>query len=65
LPYLGEIYISLEQARRQAREYKVTLKEELLRLATHGTLHLLGYDHKKKNQAKIMKAKEEKYLYEK
>jgi len=40
----------------------VTLQKEVLRLATHGTLHLLGYDHKKRSQAKIMQRKEEKYL---
>ena len=43
---LGDIYISLPQARRQAREYRVTLGEELTRLAVHGTLHVLGYTHK-------------------
>ena len=39
------------------------LREELLRLVTHGTLHLLGYDHKKKDEARIMRKKEEKYLH--
>ncbi len=62
LNYIGEIYISLEQAKRQAKEYGVTLQEELLRLVTHGTLHLLGYDHQKKDEAKLMRKKEEKYL---
>lgn len=60
--YLGEIYISPEQAQRQAKEYKVTLQQEVLGLVTHGALHLLGYDHKKPSQAKIMRKKEEKYL---
>jgi probable rRNA maturation factor len=63
LNYLGEIYISLEQAQRQAKEYGVTGQEELLRLVTHGTLHLLGYDHQKKDEARIMRKKEEKYLH--
>jgi len=62
LNYIGEIYISLEQAQRQAKEYGITLAEELLRLVTHGTLHLLGYDHKKKDEAKLMRKKEEEYL---
>ena len=44
---LGDLVISLPTARRQAREYGVTVKEELLRLLIHGTLHLLGYDHEK------------------
>ncbi|MBI5058495.1 rRNA maturation RNase YbeY [candidate division KSB1 bacterium] len=39
----GDIYICLDQARRQALEYRVTLSEELARLAVHGVLHLAGY----------------------
>ncbi len=62
LNYLGEIYISLEQAQRQVKEHGVTLQEELRRLVTHGTLHLLDYDHKKKDEAKLMRKKEEEYL---
>jgi len=61
-PSLGDIYISLDQAKRQAKEYGVSLKEETARLVVHGLLHLLGYDHKNKSQAKIMKEKEETYL---
>jgi probable rRNA maturation factor len=58
----GEIYISLDQARRQAREYGITLGEELKRLVVHGTLHLLGYDHHRRAEARRMRAKEEQYL---
>jgi len=61
-PGLGDIYVSLDQAKRQAREYGISLKEEASRLVIHGLLHLLGYDHKNKTQAKIMKEKEEAYL---
>ena len=42
---LGDIYVGLEQAARQAQEMGIELREELLRLAVHGTLHVLGYDH--------------------
>lgn len=42
---LGDIYIGVEQAARQAEELGVGAEEELLRLAIHGTLHVLGYDH--------------------
>jgi len=42
---LGDIYLGVEQARRQAEELGVALEEELVRLAVHGTLHVLGYDH--------------------
>jgi probable rRNA maturation factor len=61
-PSLGDIYVSLDQAKRQAQEYRISLKEEKSRLVIHGLLHLLGYDHKNKKQAKIMKEKEEAYL---
>ncbi|MBA4156772.1 MAG: rRNA maturation RNase YbeY [Gemmatimonadetes bacterium] len=42
---LGDVYVGAEQAARQAAELGVPLPEELLRLAIHGTLHVLGYDH--------------------
>jgi probable rRNA maturation factor len=44
-PVVGDIYLGWEQARRQAVAEGVPLPEELLRLAVHGTLHVLGYDH--------------------
>ena len=42
---LGDVYVGAEQAARQAAELGVPVGEELLRLAIHGTLHVLGYDH--------------------
>lgn len=42
---LGDVYLGLEQARRQAAEEAVPVREELVRLAVHGTLHVLGWDH--------------------
>jgi probable rRNA maturation factor len=42
---LGDVYVGLEQARRQAEDHGVSLREELVRLAVHGTLHVLGHDH--------------------
>lgn len=42
---VGDIYICPRVAARQAREYKVTVREELRRLVVHGALHVLGYDH--------------------
>ena len=42
---LGDIVIYLETAVKQAIEYKTTFNEELIRLLTHGTLHLVGFDH--------------------
>lgn len=44
-PLVGDVYVGLEQARRQADELGVELHEELVRLAIHGTLHVLGHEH--------------------
>ncbi len=43
--YLGDIVISVDTAHRQAQEQGHSLKTELAWLATHGLLHLLGWDH--------------------
>ena len=43
--YLGDIIISVPRAIAQAEENKATAESELLLLAVHGSLHLLGYDH--------------------
>lgn len=42
---VGDVYVGADQARRQAAELEVPLAEEVLRLAIHGTLHVLGYEH--------------------
>jgi probable rRNA maturation factor len=44
---LNEIFISLPQAKRQAKVLKTGLKPELTRLLTHGIVHLAGFDHEK------------------
>lgn len=44
-PVLGDIYVGVEQAERQAAEREIPVIEELVRLVVHGTLHVLGYDH--------------------
>jgi probable rRNA maturation factor len=52
---LGDVIISVEQARRQAKERNHSLKTEMVTLLIHGILHLLGYDHERSpQQAKIM-----------
>ncbi len=58
---LGDVVISVEQARRQAKERGKTLKSEMVTLLIHGILHLLGYDHEiSPRQARIMFAYERK-----
>lgn len=44
---VGDIFICLEVAQKQADEMHIPLNQELARLAVHGFLHLLGYDHEK------------------
>jgi probable rRNA maturation factor len=58
----GEIYISVPQANRQAPLFGNNTEGEILRLAAHGFLHLLGYDHHTGEERNEMFAREEKYL---
>lgn len=51
---IGEVFISLDTAIKQAKEHKVTLKQEVEFLFIHGVLHVLGFDHEKKGERKIM-----------
>jgi len=44
-PPLGDVYVGVEQAVRQAADFGATPEHEVLRLAVHGTLHVLGYEH--------------------
>ena len=60
---LGDVYISIEKAREQAREYGVTFEEEVARLVVHGVLHLAGYDHEKPGEARRMRSREESFLH--
>jgi probable rRNA maturation factor len=43
--YRGDVMISVETARRNARRFGHSLEEEIKLLTLHGVLHLLGYDH--------------------
>lgn len=55
---LGDIYISLDRARDQAAAAGSSFEREVLTLAIHGLLHLLGYDHDSAAAAEIMKQRE-------
>ena len=61
-PLEAELVISADTARRQAREYHVSFREECARLAIHGVLHLCGYDDVTEEQRAVMKEREEHYL---
>ncbi len=43
---LGEVYVSRDRARAQAREYGVSYASEIRRLTLHGLLHLIGLTHR-------------------
>ncbi|MCL2845335.1 MAG: rRNA maturation RNase YbeY [Chitinivibrionia bacterium] len=60
--YLGEIYICVQRADEQRKEYVLTLDEELQRLFVHGLFHLLGFDHETEDERKEMERCEKKYI---
>lgn len=62
--YLGEIYISVETARAQAKEARRPLRLEVAHLAIHGLLHLVGHDHASAAERRRMKAAESRLLRE-
>ena len=59
----GDIYISIDRVKENARTYKVTFENELDRVMIHGVLHLLGYKDESEKEQKIMKEKEDFYLF--
>ena len=58
----GEVYLSVDRIKDNAKQLGVSFKEELHRVMFHGALHLCGYKDKKKEEALIMRSKENKYL---
>ncbi len=58
----GEIYISIERVKENAKEYEVPFEDELSRVMIHGVLHLLGYKDKKPSEKALMRKKEEACL---
>jgi len=61
-PLVGQIVISAETARRQARRLDVALATELDLLVTHGVLHLVGYDDRDSVEARLMHEREREIL---
>ena len=51
---LGDLFISLEMAFKQSLELNHSIKKEILWLASHGLLHLLGWEHNDDNELEIM-----------
>jgi rRNA maturation RNase YbeY len=59
---IGEVYISIDRVKENAKSHKTSLKEELLRVIFHGALHFCGYKDKKPADIKKMRAQEDKWL---
>lgn len=58
----GEIYISLDRVRDNAKQFNTSFKQELHRVIFHGALHLCGYKDKTKTEVALMRDKEQQYL---
>lgn len=59
---LGDIFISIDRVKDNAKQNNVSTHDELCRIIIHGTLHLLGYKDKTKKAKTEMTAKEDFYL---
>lgn len=59
---LGDIIISVDKVKEQAREYGHSLKREFAFLITHSMLHLFGYDHMEPDEAAVMEDHQRKIL---
>ena len=58
----GDIFISVDRVRENAKEYGVNFQNELLRVMSHGVLHLMGYMDKEDNEIALMRNKEEEKI---
>jgi probable rRNA maturation factor len=58
----GEIFISVDTARRQARDFGTSVMNELQLYVVHGLLHLHGFDDQRKSGARVMEKKQKQIL---
>ena len=57
-PVRGDLLVSLDRVREQARRFRVTPGAELTRLVVHGALHLCGHDHARSGERRVMRTRE-------
>lgn len=62
MPVQGEIYISVERIKDNAKTFGTSVRMELLRVIFHGALHLCGYNDHTSKEVKLMRQKENYYL---
>jgi probable rRNA maturation factor len=58
----GDLFISFDRVKENAKLYDVSFRDELHRVMIHGVLHLLGYTDKNKADQKLMRKKEDEWL---
>lgn len=58
----GDLFISIDTVRTNAKLFGVKLQDELKRVILHGVLHLCGYNDKTDEEKKLMRLKENEYL---
>ena len=58
----GDIFISIDRVKDNARQYKEPFDQELHRVIVHGVLHLLGYGDKTEAKKRLMRKREDAYL---
>lgn len=58
----GDIFISVDRVKENAKQYKQKYFHEMLRVILHGVLHLIGYKDKTEKEIKQMREKEDYYL---
>ena len=59
---IGDLFISIDRVKENAKELKVDFNNELYRVIIHGVLHLCGYNDKTQDQQKEIRTKEDEYL---
>jgi rRNA maturation RNase YbeY len=58
----GDLYISIDRVKENAKEFNVPFENELKRVMVHGVLHLMGYSDKTDTAIAEMRAKEEEKI---
>jgi probable rRNA maturation factor len=58
----GDLFISTDRVKDNAQTYQVSFEEELLRVMSHGVLHLIGYNDKSEAEERIMRKKEDEKI---